>query len=195
MLCVLSMWRLTSIQSKQWANMNSSNMTVTTVPSIRSTRLNGGTSSTQYLVAKQIQNTNCHNLNSTAAILCKSSNCYCNVCASIKVCFRAYGADKIRPNKSCCRVLFTHFPSECISTMTIKLRKALFHIQNSHTSCLNWQWGGGGGRLNVGKPYIRTCTILAVLIYVLLSADLMCSFYRKVSALSRLLRSWSSALN
>jgi hypothetical protein len=54
----------------------SSNVTLTAVPSIRSTTLRGGTYSTQYLVAKQIQNTKRHNLNSTAAILFKSYNFY-----------------------------------------------------------------------------------------------------------------------
>ena len=53
---------------------HSSNVTVTAVPDIRSTRLHGGTSSTQYLVAKQIQNIKRQNLNSTAAILCKTNN-------------------------------------------------------------------------------------------------------------------------
>jgi len=70
-------------------------VTVTAVPRIQSTKLHGGTCSTQYLVAKQIHNTNRHNLNSTAAILCNSNNFYWNICASIKVCFRAYGADKM----------------------------------------------------------------------------------------------------
>jgi hypothetical protein len=74
---------------------HSSNVTLTTVPSIRSTKLHCGTPSTQYLVAKQIQNTKRHNLNTTAAILCNSSNVYWNVCASIKVCFWSYRADKM----------------------------------------------------------------------------------------------------
>ena len=74
---------------------HSSDVTVTAVLSIQSTKLHGGTSSTQYLVEKQIHNTNRHNLNSNAAILCNSNNFNCNICASIKVCFRAYGADKM----------------------------------------------------------------------------------------------------
>jgi hypothetical protein len=41
---------------------HSSNVTVTAVPSIRSTKLHGVTSITQYLVAKQIQNTKRHDL-------------------------------------------------------------------------------------------------------------------------------------
>jgi len=74
---------------------HSSNVTVTAVPSIRSTNLHGGTCSTQYQVAKQIQNTKRHNLNSTAAILCKSNNFYWNICASTKVRFRCYRVYKM----------------------------------------------------------------------------------------------------
>jgi len=73
---------------------HSKNVTITAVPSIRSTKLHGGTSNTQYLVANQIQNTKRHNLNSTAAILWKSNNCCWNVCASIEVCFWSVRADK-----------------------------------------------------------------------------------------------------
>ena len=70
-------------------------MWLTAVPCIRSTRLHGCTSSTQYLVAKQIQNTKRHNLHSTAAILCKSNNCYWNICVRIKLCFPCYRADRM----------------------------------------------------------------------------------------------------
>jgi hypothetical protein len=70
-------------------------MWLTAVPNIRLTKLHGGTSSTQYLVAKQFQNTKRHNLKSTAAILCKSNDFYQNICGSIEVCFWSYRADKM----------------------------------------------------------------------------------------------------
>ena len=73
---------------------HSTNVTVTAVPSIRSTRLQGGTSNTVFGCKTNSEHQS-HNLNSTAAILCKSNNFGWNVYASIAVCFWSVRADKM----------------------------------------------------------------------------------------------------
>jgi hypothetical protein len=73
------------------------------------------------------------------------------------------------------KFFLTHFSSECISTVALKLRKVLFHILNFTHFIFKLE----GKQPKYGKAlYSAVYDICCVNLRFVLSADLMCSFYR-----------------